>query len=433
MEPVSKPIQPTFHDEEVNNSTEPQPASQSLSWGIIMGVGSILGSILSFPYAIITSSIHQTVQDDSIAVPAQQSLKTQSENLTPVQNQLIIPSNAKPVKIATNDINQENHPLIITGKSVNWRNTFIHVRILNELTYVLNEKTITLRPPTFPEKVERNLAIDYKDLIADVKKLVEVFPKKETMEIQLKDLTTDQAIAEASGHIIALNFANERQIGGGPNIYRDNQSGKIVWGGGGSALAQEEALVSKSDLYSSLSLLPSTPKMAGSMIRSHYNDPFDSKIMAYVSDNQLFGIQGDEGFFSTIFLDKPIDVSFITSAAKYFGNSVMADTAEGSVDYTDAEARIGTHVYAIAKKAALMRIKDPEKRITLVLGAFGCGAFAPSNAEKHATMTATIIKKKLTHLIGFADEVILAIPKKALNNSPVAVRNYNAFAEVFNS
>lgn len=323
---------------------------------------------------------------------------------------------------------------VLPEAPLNWKNSFIHTDILNSRAYLINGKKVELREPSYPKKIERKQDESLEDLIQALRLEVVDFAAAPP-NIQIKDMTTDQAIHEGDQYKIALNFANEHHAGGGPGIYKDIEEDKIKWGGTNSALAQEEALVNKSDLFLSLTLLPTTPEKRGNdtMIRNYYaNGGFDSKKTAYTSDNQLFGIQAGD-FYTTQFLEDPCDVSFVTSAATCYGSDRSVLVAKDFLAYKDAQERIRTHLYAAATKAVEMKKLDSEKPVELILGAFGCGAFAPNNARAYATMMAKIYKEELPQFDGFFDEITFAIPKMGITDPDSSfVRNFDAFNEVLN-
>lgn len=335
----------------------------------------------------------------------------------------------------------------VSSKTHNWSSDFIHVKILNEQGYIIDGKEVKLQAPTKPVKVE--IDRDKHTIETYIETLREDSGIKFTYagpKIQVVASTTDQAIANGDQHKIALNFANPHHAGGGPNIHKDNKTGLLVWGGGGSAKAQEEALVAKSTLLSSLLLLGthSEHKNGDSMIRNYFVDDkgdekgFDSTKEAYISDDQLFAVGGKDAagnneFYCSDFLEKPRNVSFITSAAQYYGGK---DVPIGLEVWNDAKLRIQTHLYAAALKAVELKKKDPSQPVELIIGAFGCGAFAPGNVEGYVNMIASTYKEVLPYFNGFFDLVTVAIPtnlgsNKGANES--TTKNFNGFKEVFNN
>lgn len=346
-------------------------------------------------------------------------------------------------------INSEHKIKVSSNESVNWSKTFIHAKILNDRVYIFDGKEIPLRPPITPNKIERDELSDFDKLINDLRKKNPDIGQGACI-IKMKDMTTDRAIADQTGgdsidigrHKIALNFANETVIGGGPGIYMEFnpktgevvENAKVIWDGKqGSATAQEEALISKSTLYASLGLLAVTTKEGANnpRWRSYYEkNSFNSRVNAYTSDDQLFGIQPGTDFFSTTFLENPIDVSFVSSAAKNYSNNNIALNC-GSEVYIDTEHRIKTHLFAAAQKAAELKQKESSKPVEFIIGAFGCGAFAPKNQVEYVKMVATIYRELVPKFSGFFDFVTIAIPKSALGNEKKTVANYLAFEEAF--
>lgn len=315
---------------------------------------------------------------------------------------------------------------------IKWEQDFVHVDILNQKGYQIGGKIVRLREPVAAQCIRRDLSLSIQSQIALLKGQIHEFRAK-APKIQIKDATTDHAIyqgnREGNQHKIALNFANEHHAGGFPGIYRDPKSNQITQAYKRSAVAQEEALVNKSDLFCSLTLLPN--EVCNSQNR-YANGGFDSRQTAYISDNQLFGIQAD-GFYTTQFLQTPCDVSFVTSAAFNHNNKTVALDHESDA-YKEAKARIQTHLYASAIKAIEMRKKDPQKPIELILGAFGCGMFAPLNAQAYASMIARIYQEELPSFNGFFDEITFAIPKMGRSDpADPSVRNFNAFHTFFGS
>lgn len=324
-------------------------------------------------------------------------------------------------------IDENTQTVTFWKNPVSWRDLFPHINILNTGTYKIQNTTITLRDPGIAQKITRNMGASVEDLLFPLKKSLSEATDKGNKKIQIKDMTTGEAIIDGDYCKIALNFANEKHAGGTPGIYLESDTIKKT--GGGMAHAQEESLTATTNLYLSLAKgIPNTLKDK----RNYYNDGgFDSRNTAYLSDNQLFGIQKGD-FYTTLFLEKPHDVSFVTSAAYCYSKQGAISVNEGSDAYLDATNRIRTHLYAAALKAMELKEKNNETRVELILGAFGCGEFAPSNAKAYATMIATIYKKELPYFVVFFDLITFAIPKMG-NTQPTNsfVRNFDAFSEVF--
>lgn len=307
------------------------------------------------------------------------------------------------------------------------------IEVLNKKGYSINGKKIRIPAAKKPRKFLRLDA----DLKKNIKHLKAMYNIKNTKKIrfQFKDKSTEEAINESIGFKIALNFANEHHIGGGPGFHRDESTGLFVYDSC-SAKAQEESLSQRSDLMASLMQLPHTLKadFGTNFKRSYYKEKFDSTKMAYISLNSLFGVQKGSDFYQSSYLKTPQAVAFITSAANCYGSASNVDCKVGSEVYKDASQRIESHLLAAASQAGLFRRQKPKKQIELVLGAFGCGAFAPKgNPDQYRKMIANIYKKLLPKFEGFFDVVTFAVPTFGSNNpSNAAVANYRVFKQVLN-
>lgn len=305
------------------------------------------------------------------------------------------------------------------------------VRVLNKKGYKLNGKNVSLEPGGIPEKFEKT-----SDFKTHVKALQSKYSLNDRVQpkYQLKDRSTEQAIQESDAFPIALNFANEQYIGGPfPGFYKDpdRNMNPYVYKAP-SAKTQEESISQRSTLMDSLLQIPHTLRLdeRGNFV-SDYKDLFDSRKMAYVSLNQLFGVQGKRGFFDSEFLKAPKKVAFITSAANCYGYS-RVDCSKNSKAYADAKERIETHLLAAASKAAQTKKEDPYQSVEVILGAYGCGDFAPQkNPDEYREMIAGIYKELLPEFNGFFDVVTFAVPTFG-NKNPVnpSVANYRVFESV---
>jgi hypothetical protein len=329
-----------------------------------------------------------------------------------------------------------------------------HWDILNNLEYIYQGEKVSIPKPSKPREVtiEDHTQID--DMILKLRKDFKI-REDSPQKIRIVDLSTEQAIDQASDDPIALNFANETSLGGNPAIFFRN--GKIEKNpASNGAAAQEESLVRRSTLFLSLILeeclvliqkagkwVPlNDGEQPTSEVRTWYakngvRKGFDSTKTAFVSDNHLFAIKGN-GFLDNVLLPAPRRVSFITSAAKIHKGTTV-ETSVGSPAYNDAKARIQVICFAAATAAAEIKAKYPEKRVVFIVGAFGCGEFISDNGEEYAIMMAEIILSELIKYKGFFDEGIFAIPRfgKTEVNDPELglnknVRNYNVFSEVIN-
>lgn len=327
------------------------------------------------------------------------------------------------------------------SKSVNWQADRAPTAIINSKKYSVGGFEVQIDKGSKPEKFEATEGRSFEEEVKDLQDNLRVLPKGKQTEktvVEIKEATTDEAIYAARDRsLIALNFANEHHAGGDPGMCLDSNGRFQVTAE--PAKAQEEALSNQSNLLSSLVQLGTTTGKYGNdpRIRNKYNEPFDSKTTVYVSNNQLFAIRakkpdGNYDFFQSHFLKSPVEVSFVTSAGAFYRGKSIAVSKESDA-YKDAEARIKTHLLASAHKAMAMRMEQPNKPVELVLGAFGCGAFAPTNADEYAKMIAAIYKELLPQFNGIFDKVTFAIPTNLGANTDAnkkTTANYNAFAEV---
>lgn len=309
------------------------------------------------------------------------------------------------------------------------------VEALNATEYAVNGKVVNIPAASMPIKVSRNHAVTLQEEIAALKASLNLVERPHNLVY--KDKSTEEAINERNGMAkIALNFANESHAGGGPGFHKDPITGLFVYDCQ-SAKAQEESMCQRSTLMGSLTQLPHvlvSDGIGSKMVRSYYTDspgskvktPFDSRKEAYVSDNHLFAVQHQNQFYGSEYLEEPQAVSFITSAADYYGSEKVIDTSENSAVYLDAQQRIETHLYASAVKAVEMKQNNPEQPVELILGAYGCGAFAPQDfdsANNYRLMIGSIYKKLLPEFNGFFDQVTFAVPTFGVEVNPDLTKN----------
>lgn len=307
---------------------------------------------------------------------------------------------------------------------------------LNTGTYQFNGMPIIIPPAGMPTKFTRQGATLGESLTA--MKAQYATDNTPPLQMQFKDRTTEEAIAESNAFSIALNFANEHHAGGGPGFHKDKTTNLFVYDGP-SARAQEESLCQRSNLMCSLTQLLHYLQndFFGYMIRSYYNSPFDSTNMAYVSSNHLFAVQDSspgKDFYDSQFLPQPKPVVFVTSAATSYGEENNINCNKGSSVYIDAKQRIETHLLAAADKAGAVKQSAPNQPVELILGAFGCGAFAPEgNPNEYRAMIANIYRELLPQFNGFFDTVTFAVPTfgrldpAAPNLRNPAIANYVIF------
>lgn len=307
------------------------------------------------------------------------------------------------------------------------------VDVLNKNGYSINGKDVIIPPAGKAEKFSHSTK-SFAQALDRLKKEHQINDQVK-IDYQFKDRSTEEAISESKSAIIALNFANEHHAGGGPGFHKDPKSKLFVFDKP-SAKAQEESLCQRSNLLDSLLQLPHTLKAGpgSNFYRSYYDDEFDSKKMAYVSDNHLFATQDYKEFYLSHYLNEPKAVMFITSAAKYYGNREIDDFSKSSDVYKDAKLRIETHLLASAYKAGVSKMKSPNQSVELILGAFGCGAFIPkTNHDEYRKMIANIYKELLPEFKGFFDVVTFAVPTFGnTNRSNAAVANHHTFKRELN-
>ena len=314
-----------------------------------------------------------------------------------------------------------------------------YVEILNNMSYINSSKQpITIPAGGAPTKYERTGK-------RSLKTLRQSYPvnKNSPMTMQFKDLTSEQAIAESKTDLcIALVFANSEHVGGGsgfhrnPNYDPNTPNSKLYIYDHPPARAQEESIAVRSTLLDSLFQVPHSidPHFGGCF----YNEPLDSTKMAYVSDNHLFGTPAPcsptSRFEDSILLPAPKAVTFVTSAAKQHQGKI--NCCKNSPAYNNAGFRIGTHLLAAADRAGKLKQTNPGQTVEIVLGAFGCGVFAPDNATQYSYMIAGIYAELLPRFAGFFDVVTFAVPtfggmanpKNANMNNP-SVANHVIFKD----
>jgi uncharacterized protein (TIGR02452 family) len=307
------------------------------------------------------------------------------------------------------------------------------VEVLNRGGYSLAGKDVIIPPAGLPVKF---MPANDKNFNESIRSLRETYKINDQHKIafQFKDRTTEEAINESNSSRIALNFANEKQIGGRPGFHKEEATNLFIYDAP-SAKAQEESLSQRTNLLASLTQLSHTLKADSGnsrFSRGCYAEEFDSRKMAYVSLNHLFAVQEGRNFYQSRYLSEPKAVAFITSAGKYYGSSADIDCSQSSDVYLDAKARIKTHLLAAAFRAGISKAEKPDQPVELILGAFGCGAFAPQkNADSYREMIAGIYKELLSEFHGFFDFVTFAVPTfGSADASLPAVANHTIFKRI---
>jgi uncharacterized protein (TIGR02452 family) len=300
------------------------------------------------------------------------------------------------------------------------------IDVINSGGYVINDKHVVIPPAQMPIEFNRDDK-SFRDCLNSIK-IEHKLNDHRKIEFQIKDLTTEQAINEGSAYKIALNFANEKHAGGGPGFHKAPDTHLFIYDRP-SAKAQEESLSQRSDLMASLTQLPHTlkPDSSGSSsIRSFYVKAWDSRKMVYISHNHLFGVQNGPNFYQSRYLEEPKAVTFISSAASNHEDEEV-DCSKNSDAHTDAKQRIETHLLAAALAAS--KRSNQDQPVELILGAFGCGVFAPkNNPNEYRQMIAEIYQELLPELQDFFDVITFAVPTFGKTDplEPV-VNNYKIF------
>ena len=236
--------------------------------------------------------------------------------------------------------------------------------------------------------------------------------------------TTNEAIVQLNKQnsklkFSILNFANSQHVGGG---YRH-----------GSMAQEEELCRTILDLFPSLALKANKKY-------NYYDFKWDEHIL-YSPDLSLFRYDNSQsnGQYTFIRNDSnlvgsiPIKVSVITAAAPNLRNDYNTINL-----FTKNQQDIYDIIYQLIKKICLFPIylnkQKKEKKINvLILGAFGCGAFCPSNdlqsnlGIKYNKDIATLFANVLLetpYLLTIYDFIYFAIPSGD---------NYNTFHDVFKS
>ncbi len=200
-----------------------------------------------------------------------------------------------------------------------------------------------------------------------------VLVTSETTTLAARRLVEQERVA----HVLALNFASAKNPGGGFL---------------GGAKAQEEDLARVSALYTCQLAQP-----------AYYEANRATKSMLY-TDHLIYspGVP----FFRDDrleLLDTPFFVSIVTSPAPNAGEAMRRDPGAGPNIHATLESRAG-HILAVAA--------DRRHR-TLVLGAWGCGAF-----RNESTEVAAVFHRWLSGRFRNAfDHVIFAIHDRSRNRS----------------
>lgn len=304
----------------------------------------------------------------------------------------------------------KNYPVVDTVAGLQHKNG-LFVAVLNKRGYRLNNKNVTF--PKAGKPVEYTSLATFDQSLKALQDKYGITGNAQVMN-QFIDNTTEEAIAQSTHFPIALNFANPDRPGGSPGFHKDVATGNFVFDHP-SARAQEESICQRSTAIPSLIQLPITvakfpsrdPRLPD-MVDYTYSNPLQSKTHAYVSDNHLFAVAGQD-FYQSQYLAKPKAMAIVTTAAQPQGQFV--DCNPGSNDYIDTRQRIETHLLAAADKAGEIKTRKISQSVELITGAFGCGVFAPQhNPNEYRQMVAEIYKEILPKFNGFFDVVTFAVP-----------------------
>ena len=206
----------------------------------------------------------------------------------------------------------------------------------------------------------------------------------------MEDTTFHCAMVHGSGRTAVLNFANAYRPGGGVTT---------------GAMAQEECLCRSSNLYNALTI----PEMMGGYY--HWNaahtDFIGTDAVIYSPDVVVF--KSDDAL--PVMLIQPFRVDVLTSAAPELFRSRTQPSTEQLAEIYDRRIR------------NILEVAVEHDVDTLILGAFGCGAFANPPEQVAAAFRRLLVGE------GYRDcfrRVIFAIKRNNIKNT-----NLEAFQECF--
>lgn len=252
-----------------------------------------------------------------------------------------------------------------------YRNSLGKEVSIKEKTEFAVNKSESISPEDFPEKFDL---------------------KKNNGEIQIE--VTGETTLEAAKRVyqknngtipFALNFANGFQPGGGFLV---------------GAVAQEESLARASSLYTCL-----TAKMEMYEFNQRQRTQFASDWMIYSPQVPVF--RNDDSSF----IDEPYYVTFLTSPAVCVRGLTQAELENGDLIYSTNRERI----------RKILWLANQKGHQTLILGAWGCGAFW-NNVQDIAETFNDLLKGEFANCF---ERVIFAI----YDTTP-AQKVYKTFVEV---
>jgi len=412
-----------------------------LTLGLAIPVYSI-GNLLSRAVSWIKEALGTTkkTHDEGLKAITSKTDSVASEpvdpSVSPVElkdRSLVSIPNSDPLKTTAADIlniKAEKCFPVVNSKEGSEPGFFVDV--LNARGYTINGIKIEIPEASVPVLVSFQEELTFDQQLLAMKDPTSKGPLK----FSFVDQSTEEAINVRNSHFkIALNFANEYSPGGGPGFFMHAETGQFFYQGP-SARAQEESMSQRSDLMTSLTKLPHVVEVdTEGHARSYYTTkadptiqrPFNSTREAYVSDNHLFAVQNGTDFYNSKYLeDGPQQVSFVTSAARYYRDEVVSDFGTDSPVYIDALCRIRTHLLAAATRASQAKKSSPDQKTELILGAFGCGAFIPmEGGDEYRKMIAGIYNSLVPKLEGIIDLVTYAVPTFGITDAenPAVINN----------
>lgn len=249
----------------------------------------------------------------------------------------------------------------------------------------------------FPITVKYSFDINYQYFIKNIDPYDNLNKKKGM--VCFDQLTTDAAIVKYNQYskngVVALNFANAFHVGGG---YLNG------------AIAQEEELCRQyPSLYASLN----------SSKKSKSNPLYPIEFGSLLFTENVERIRGPREFGYPILSNSNVYAAFITTAAPN-----MMEYSNVNKNFSDFESQLNKSLSVIMSCPHYQE----NRYNVLILGAWGSGAFAPSEPIKRVKYIKSIAKliAEYTNRYRYMYDIIsISIPDK---NG----QNYQLFAEIFN-
>jgi uncharacterized protein (TIGR02452 family) len=265
--------------------------------------------------------------------------------------------------------------------------------------------------------------------------------KRELSQIFFYQGTSNQAIHWIDNHskktgrpikMAVMNFANSHHVGGG---YLK-----------GSMAQEEELCRTIVDLFPSLTQHATRKKTRDGYTTYEYNNFIWSEEVKYNSDLTLIKLDCAQSKKSTVLYDQfgwTIKVSVITAAAPNLGNDKQIELFKKNP--MSVIRGIKNVIRQCILAPVIESIKSHQRGIrqentnVLILGAFGCGAFAPSKeleqemseilgkAFKYNAVIASLFAEVLTeenaNLLKIYDSICFAIPYSKSDDNYITFRN----------